>query len=73
MYFNKDIFTNIMSYVGDIKKEKQIIYKKALMDEILAINFDWMTWNDTVNHVELIYFLMWYINTCPYAFEQMLD
>ena len=69
MYFTQPVFQHILSYVGDLKKERQKEKHTVVMNEIKALAVDWHEWNTVIQSVDFLCYIEWYRLTCPYQFE----
>ena len=64
MYFTQPVFQHILSYVGDLKKERQKEKHTIVMNEIKALAVDWHEWNTVIQSVDFLCYIEWYRLTC---------
>ena len=52
MHFPDDVWHNILSYVPDLKKQKQQRFKRLILTEIKYFAADWKEWLDCGSDIE---------------------
>lgn len=74
VHFPNEILTNIISFIKpDEIKNRQILLKKILTDEINDIFEDYIIWDYEISNCDLIYFINWFRYTCPYEFDLVFN
>jgi hypothetical protein len=69
MYFPEDIWKNILSFIPDYTKQKQILLKNELIKDINFLSKDFREWLFFQDDIEFIYYIGWLQYLYPYDFD----